>query len=82
MNFRRRILCVEGDQNIRELPGILLRRAGYQVKSDRTLEESISLDRRESFDLYMLDQMFWDGIGRQLGRWLKDFDSYIPILFL
>jgi DNA-binding response OmpR family regulator len=81
MNSRRRILCVEDDQNICELLGILLRRAGYEVKSACTLEEGFNLARRESFDLYMLDQMYSDGMGLELCRRLREFDSYTPILF-
>ena len=81
MNSRKHILCVEDDQNIRDLLGILLRRAGYEVKSARTLEEGVNLARRESFDLYMLDQMFSDGMGLELCRRLKEIDSQTPVLF-
>ena len=77
----RRILSVEDDRDIRELLSILLRRAGYEVKSACTLEEGVNLARRESFDLYMLDQMFSDGMGLDLCRQLRGFDSQTPILF-
>jgi two-component system response regulator CpxR len=81
MNPRRRILCVDDDENICEMLGILFQRAGYEVESVRTLEEGINLARRESFDLYMLDQMFPDGLGLELCRLLREFDSQTPILF-
>jgi len=81
MNSPRRILCVEDDQDICELLGILLSRAGYEVKSAPTLEEGFNLARKESFDLYMLDQMYSDGTGLELCRRLREFDSFTPILF-
>jgi DNA-binding response OmpR family regulator len=81
MNTPGRILCVEDDQNICELLGIMFRRAGYEVKSARTLEEGINLARRESFDLYILDQMFSDGTGLELCRRLREFDSQTSIIF-
>jgi DNA-binding response OmpR family regulator len=77
----RQILCVEDDQDVRELLSILFRRAGYEVKSACTLEEGVDLARRESFELYILDQMFSDGMGLDLCRQLRGFDSQTPILF-
>jgi two-component system response regulator MprA len=77
-----RILIVEDNRDSREMLRTLLETLGnYELRAVETAAEALELDRKQSFDLYILD--IWlpgmDGLG--LCRRLRERGRKQPILF-
>ena len=60
-----RVLVVDDEQSMRELLGIMLRQAGYQVAAADGGEAAIQMLKSESFDLVVTDLRMRkvDGLG-------------------
>ena len=78
---KRRILCVDDDDDTRWMLSIMLGQAGYEVKSASGVAEALKLVRTECFDLYLLDRTFADGTGLELCRRIREFDTQTPVVF-
>lgn len=76
-----RILCVDDDEDSREMLGILLKFWRIETKAVGTAAQALSLIQAERFDLYLLDAWLPDLDGFELCRRLRDFDPHTPILF-
>ena len=76
-----RILCVEDDEESMLMLRTLLELCGYEVSSASSLTEGLSLARGNGFDLFLLDDWLPDGIGIDLCKQIRDFDSLTPIMF-
>lgn len=57
-------LCVEGDDDTREILGIYLRSLGLEVELAANADEALRWSQTKDFDLYLLDS------------WLPDIDGY------
>src|SRR4030095_880992 len=75
------VLCVEDDEDSRELLIALLRHALIEAKAVGTALQAISSIQTERFDLYLLDSRLPDVDGFDLCRRIRDFDPGTPILF-
>jgi DNA-binding response OmpR family regulator len=75
------ILCVEDDEESITMLRTLLELYGYKVSPASSLTEGLRLAVNEKFDLYLLDDWLPDGIGIDLCKKIRDFDSRTPILF-
>jgi DNA-binding response OmpR family regulator len=80
-NQRPRVLCVDDDEDSREILSTLLRLARIETKAVGTAAEALSLIQAERFDLYLLDACLPDLDGFELCRRMRAFDSHTPILF-
>lgn len=78
---KRRILYIEDHEDTRELVSFILRQSDFDVTTGSTLEVGISLARKLSFDLYLLDSKLPDGSGLELCTKIREFDRQTPILF-
>src|SRR5262245_18217594 len=78
---RRRILCVEDDEDTCQLMICLLGLSHYEVRTAKTMTEGLKLAGAEEFDLYLLDNLLPDGTGLELCLRLRSLDSRTPILF-
>jgi CheY-like chemotaxis protein len=78
---KRRILCVDDDEDTRFLLTNLLEREGYEAKSVKSVEQVLELSRKDSFNLYILDAWFSEGSGTGLCRKIREFDPHTPIIF-
>jgi DNA-binding response OmpR family regulator len=78
--LKRRILCVDDDDDTCFMLSHLLGREGYQVKTSSTVDEALKLAQRESFNLYILDEWFPEGAGTSLCRKIREFDPNTPII--
>jgi two-component system phosphate regulon response regulator PhoB len=78
---KRRILYIEDHEDTRELVSFILRQSDFDVTTGSTLEVGISLARKSSFDLYLLDSKLPDGSGLELCTKIREFDRQTPILF-
>lgn len=80
-NPRLRILCVDDDEDFREMLGMLLNFWQIESKAVGTATQALSLMQAERFDLYLLDTWLPDLDGFELCRRMRAFDPHTPILF-
>jgi CheY-like chemotaxis protein len=77
----KRVLYVDDDADSRELIGILLNGAGYEVVPSGGCREAIRLAKEGGFAAIILDNRFPDGNGPDLCREIRSYDQRTPILF-
>ena len=80
-NPRPRVLCVDDDEDAREMLRTLLRISRIEAKAVGTAVQALSLMQEERFDLYLLDAWLPDLDGFELCRRMRHFDPHTPILF-
>jgi CheY-like chemotaxis protein len=78
---RPRALCVDDDEDSREMLTALLRLALIEVKTVGTAVQALSAMQTERFDVCVLDTTLPDLDGFELCRRMRDFDRDTPILF-
>jgi len=76
-----RILCVEDDEDTRELMSALLGLEGYELVEACNVAEGLNLATSSTFDLILLDWVFDDGTGIDLCNRLRDNGTHVPVLF-
>jgi len=76
-----RILCTEDDPDTRELIGLTLQYAGFEVDCVDSADDAVRLAQTEAFDLYLLDNWMPRLSGVGLCEKLREFDMKTPILF-
>lgn len=79
--IRPRVLCVDDDEDSREMLSTLLRFSRIETKAVATAAQALSVIHAERFDLYLLDSRLSDLDGFELCRRMRDFDPHTPILF-
>ncbi|HAF14477.1 MAG TPA: hypothetical protein DHU55_09595 [Blastocatellia bacterium] len=80
-NPQPRVLCVDDDEDSREMLSTLLKLRQIETKAVGTATQALSLIQAEHFDLYLLDTWLPDLDGFELCRRMRDFDPHTPILF-
>ena len=75
------VLCVEGDEDSREMLGLLLKQWRITTRGVGTATQALSLIQEERFDLYLLDTQLPDLDGFELCRRMRSLDPDTPILF-
>jgi len=78
---RPRVLCVDDDEDSREMLTTLLKHALIEAKAVGTAAQALSSIQTERFDLYLLDARLPDLDGFELCRRMRAFDQHTPILF-
>ncbi len=78
---RPRVLCVDDDEDSREMLVTLLKLAFVEAKAVGNAPEALSLIQAEHFDFCMLDSRLPEIDGFELCRRMRAVDSHIPILF-
>jgi DNA-binding response OmpR family regulator len=78
---KRRILCVEDDEDTCEMLTLALQLSGYEVVSAHTFADAITKALTNQFDAYILDSRLPDGSGVDLCKEIREFNSDTPILF-
>lgn len=78
---KRRILCVDDDEDTCSMLEKLLAQENYETKTARSVSEGLKLARNESFNLYILDAWFPKEAGLGLCRKIREFDPHTPIIF-
>ena len=76
-----RVLCVDDDEDSREMLSMLLSSSRIEAQAVGTAAQALSLIQRERFDMYLLDSRLPDLDGFELCRRMRDFDPNTPILF-
>ena len=75
------VLCVDDDEDSREMLGLLLKFWRIETKTVGTAAQALSLIQNERFDLYLLDTLLPDLDGFELCRRMRSVDPHTPILF-
>lgn len=79
--YTRRVLCVDDDEDIREMLRGLLGLVGCHVTTAATAPEALGLIGPGRFDLYLLDNWLPGGSGVELCREIRQSDSATPVVF-
>jgi DNA-binding response OmpR family regulator len=77
----RQVLFVEDVSDTRELVEFSLGHEGFTVASAQTADEGLTLARRNSYALILLDIGLPDKDGLELCREIRRFDQQTPIYF-
>ena len=80
-NPRPRVLCVEDDEDAREMLSALLKFSLIETSTVGTAAQALSLIQTERFDLYLLDTSLPDLDGFELCRRVRVLDPHTPVLF-
>jgi DNA-binding response OmpR family regulator len=75
------VLCVEDDEDSREMLSLLLKHWRIETKAVGTATQALSMIQAERFDLYLLDTQLPDLDGFELCRRMRILDPQTPILF-
>jgi CheY-like chemotaxis protein len=77
---KRRILCVDDSNDTCLMLTHLFELQGYEAKSASSISEALECARKESFNLYIIDQWFAESSGTNLCRRIREFDPHTPII--
>jgi two-component system response regulator CpxR len=77
---KRRVLCVDDNDDTCFLLTHLLDLQGYEARSVTTVPEALEAAQKESFNLYIIDQWFAQSSGTNLCRRIREFDPHTPII--
>jgi len=78
---RPRVLCVDDDEDSREMLTQLLKLALIEAKTVGTAVQALSSMETERFDLYVIDAWLPKIDGFELCRRMRAVDQHTPILF-
>ena len=78
---RKRVLCVDDEEDTSLLISSLLGLINCEVVSARTFDEARQKISRERFDLYLLDNWLPGGSGVDLCRLIRELSATNPIVF-
>lgn len=79
--YKKRILCVDDEEDTREMLCALLGLVNCEVLTAATAAEALEMIARERFDLYLLDNWLPGGSGTELCRKIRETDSSTPVVF-
>ena len=78
---KRRVLCVDDDEDTCELVTFMLSRLGFDVETADTPEEALSMAGRESFGLLIIDYHLPRISGIGVCRELRSRGDKTPVIF-
>lgn len=81
VNPLSRALCVDDDEESREMLSALLSYLQIEVQAVSTAAQALSLIQSERFEMYLLDAWLPDRDGFELCRAMRGLDAHTPILF-
>ena len=78
---RKRILCVEDDEDTRHMMHFLLGEYGYEPVIAASVSDALERARSGGLALCILDHWFIESNGIELCQQIRAFDSAMPIVF-
>ena len=78
---RLRVLFVDDDEDTRLMMTLLLGMSNYEVVTAASVTSALEVAQKAHFDVYVLDNRFPDGTGKELCEGLRQFDQLTPIIF-
>lgn len=79
---RKRILCVDDDEDTCEMMKFLLKGWNYEVALATTAAEGLRLAKSEHFDMYLLDTRLPEMSGFALCEQLCEVPGHAPVVFI
>ena len=78
---RKRILCVEDDEDTRDMMDVLLGHYGYEAVIAASVSDALERAKSGGLALCILDNWLSRGSGTELCQQIRAFDSHTPIMF-
>lgn len=78
---RKRILCVEDDEDTPVMMNVLLNEYGYEAVIADSVSDALERAKTGGLDLCILDHWITQGNGVDLCRQIRAFNLNMPILF-
>ena len=78
---RKRILCVDDDEDTRDMMRVLLGAYGYEAVIVASVSDALESARSGGLALCILDHWITAGNGVELCQQIRAFDSETPIMF-
>jgi DNA-binding response OmpR family regulator len=78
---RKRILCVDDDEDTRGMMDVLLGVYGYEPVIAASVSDALETARSGGIDLCILDHWLTEGSGIDLCQQIRALDSQTPIMF-
>jgi DNA-binding response OmpR family regulator len=78
---RKRILCVDDDEDTREMMNVLLGVYGYEPVIAGSVSDALKSAKSGGIDLCILDHWITEFNGIDLCQQIRTFDSHTPIMF-
>jgi len=78
---KRRILCVDDDEDTRDMMQFLLSEYGYEPVIAPSVSDALEQAKSGGFALCILDHWLIEGSGTELCQEIRAFDSQTPMLF-
>jgi CheY-like chemotaxis protein len=78
---RKRILCVDDDEDTRDMMRVLLDDYGYEAVIAASVSDALESARSGGLALCILDQWLTESNGIELCQQIRAFDSNTPIMF-
>jgi len=78
---RKRILCVEDDEDNRDMMSVLLDQYGYEAVIAASVSDALERARSGGLALCILDHWLTESNGIELCQQIRAFDSRTPIMF-
>ena len=79
---RKHILCADDHEDTRTMIACWLDMLGYEVTTAGSVAETLPLTERGGFNLVMIAGWYRDGLGVDLCKRIRAFDTRTPIFFL
>lgn len=76
------ILCLEDNDDIREMLASTLFEYGYQVTRAGSISHGMELAREKTFKLYLVDDTLEDGAGLDFCKLIRTSGDSAPIIYL
>jgi two-component system, OmpR family, response regulator len=81
LDNKRRILCVDDNEDNSSMLTVLLGLSSYDAVAAGSVEEALRLAQCERFDLFILDKRFPDGTGFNLCQQIRRLHPDTPVIF-
>src|ERR1700694_4555455 len=78
---RKRILCVEDDEDTRDMMRVLLGEYGYEAVIAASVSDALESARSGGISLCIVDHWLTESSGIELCQQIRAFDSDTPIMF-
>ena len=78
---KKRVLCVDGNENIVSMLVDLVRELGFEPRAAGGASEALRIARAEPIDLYITDNRLPEGSGVELAEAVHEFDPAAPVIF-
>ena len=77
---KKRILCVDDDEDTCTMLSVFLGHAGFEVVSAQSAEDALNHLQKDGFDLYLLDLWLKEDGKIELFKQIREFDNETPIV--